>query len=85
MDAGRLQLESALRVRDVYKNEYTLSKRSINDLLSVEQDVWAATSAKIMAEYDAWSSAINYASAVDNLMPIIGVEKNVAAKLPDLS
>ena len=85
MDAGRLQLESALRARDVYKNEYTLSKRSINDLLSVEQDVWAATSAKIMAEYDAWSSAINYASAVDNLMSIIGVEKNVAAKLPDLS
>ena len=81
----REQLENALRARDVYKNEYTLSKRSINDLLSVEQDVWSATSAKIMAEYDGWSSAINYASAVDNLMPLIGIEKNAAAKLPDLS
>ncbi len=43
---GSLQLENALRARAVYKNEYTLSKRSINDLLSVEQDVWQATSAK---------------------------------------
>ena len=85
MEAGKRQLENALRARDVYKNEYTLSKRSINDLLSVEQDVWAATSAKIMAEYDGWSAAINYASAVDNLMPLIGIEKNAAAKLPDLS
>ena len=85
MEAGKQQLENALRARDVYKNEYTLSKRSINDLLSVEQDVWQATSAKIIAEYDGWSSAINYASAVDNLMPLIGIEKNAAAKLPDLS
>ena len=59
------------------QNEYTLSKRSINDLLSVEQDVWSATSAKIMAEYDGWSAAINYASAVDNLMPLIGIEKTL--------
>ncbi|PNF10873.1 type I secretion system outer membrane protein [Enterobacter cancerogenus] len=84
-EAGKRQLESALRARDVYKNEYTLSKRSINDLLSVEQDVWQAISAKIMAEYDGWSAAINYASAVDNLMPLVGIETNAAAKLPDLS
>lgn len=85
IDAGRRQLESALRTRQVYKNEYTLSKRSINDLLSVEQDVWAATSARITAEYDGWNSAINYASAVDNLMALIGIEKSAAAKLPDLN
>ena len=85
MEAGKQQLENALRARDVYKNEYTLSKRSINDLLSVEQDVWQATSAKIIAEYDGWSAAINYAAAVDNLLPLIGIEKNAAAKLPDLS
>ncbi len=85
IDAGRRQLESALRTRQVYKNEYTLSKRSINDLLSVEQDVWAATSARITAEYDGWNSAINYASAVDNLMSLIGIEKSAAAKLPDLN
>lgn len=36
MNAGNIQLQSALRAREVYKNEYTLSKSS-NDLLSVEQ------------------------------------------------
>ena len=85
MEAGNVQLENALRAREVYKNEYTLGKRSINDLLSVEQDVWQATSSKISAEYDIWASAVNYASAVDNLMQRIGIEKNAAAKLPDLS
>lgn len=85
MEAGKVQLENALRAREVYKNEYTLGKRSINDLLSVEQDVWQATSSKISAEYDSWASAVNYASAVDNLMQRIGIEKNAAAKLPDLS
>lgn len=85
MDAGKMQLENALRTREVYKNEYTLSKRSINDLLSVEQDVWQATLSKIMAEYDSWSAAINYATAIDNLLPALGVEKNAAAKLPNLS
>ena len=84
INAGSLQLENANRTREVYKSEYTLSKRSINDLLSVEQDVWQATSSKIMAEYDSWSAAINYATAVDNLLPLIGIEKNAAAQLPDL-
>ncbi|EMH4161542.1 TolC family outer membrane protein [Pluralibacter gergoviae] len=82
--AGRLQLETALRARDVYKNEYTLSKRSINDLLSVEQDVWQATSSKIIAEYDSWSAAVNYEAAIDNLLPAVGVDKNAGARLPDL-
>jgi type I secretion outer membrane protein, TolC family len=85
MQAGIQQLNNALRTRDVYKNEYTLSKRSINDLLSVEQDVWQSTLSKISAEYDGWSAAITYASAIDNLMPIAGIEKNAEAKLPDLS
>lgn len=85
MQAGVQQLNNALRTRDVYKNEYTLSKRSINDLLSVEQDVWQSKLSKISAEYDGWSAAINYASAIDNLMPITGIEKNAEAKLPDLS
>lgn len=84
INAGSLQLENANRTREVYKSEYTLSKRSINDLLSVEQDVWQATSSKIIAEYDSWSAAITYATAVDNLLPLIGIEKNAAAQLPDL-
>lgn len=85
MLAGQSQLENAILTRSVYKNEYTLSKRSINDLLSVEQDVWQAASARINAAYDSWSAGISYASAIDTLMPLVGIEKNVAAKLPDLS
>ena len=84
LDAGNMQLQSALRAREVYKNEYTLSKRSINDLLSVEQDVWQAMSSRIIAEFDSWSAAINYETAVDNLLPAVGVEKNAGARLPDL-
>ncbi len=81
---GIKQIANAERTRQVYKNEYTLSKRSINDLLSVEQDVWQATSSKIMAEYDSWTAAINYATATDNLLPLIGIPKNAATTLPDL-
>lgn len=84
MATGVAQLENAKRARDVYKNEYTLSKRSINDLLSVEQDVWQASSSKIMAEYDSWVAAVNYASAVDDLLPSIGIKKGVASTLPEL-
>lgn len=85
LEVGVMQISNAERTRQVYKNEYTLSKRSINDLLSVEQDVWQATSSKIMAEYDSWVAAINYATATDSLLPLIGIQKNAAAKLPDLS
>ncbi|KMK25783.1 CyaE [Pluralibacter gergoviae] len=84
LDAGNMQLQNALWAREVYKNEYTLSKRSINDLLSVEQDVWQAMSSRIIAEFDSWSAAINYETAVDNLLPAVGVEKNAGARLPDL-
>ncbi|VXB62817.1 CyaE [Pantoea brenneri] len=42
--AGEVQLESADHTRNVYADEYRLSKRSLNDLLSVEQDVFQADS-----------------------------------------
>lgn len=83
-DAGKFQLVSAEQTRNVYRNEYTLNKKSINDLLSVEQDVWQAKSSQINAKYDGWSAAVNYATAIDNLLPLIGIEKQAAKKLPDL-
>lgn len=83
-DAGKFQLVNAIQTRSVYKNEYTLSKKTINDLLSVEQDVWQAESSRINAEYDGWSAAIQYATALDNLLPLIGIEKQASKKLPDL-
>ena len=83
-DAGKFQLVNAEQTRRVYKHEYTLSKKSINDLLSVEQDVWQAESSRINAEFDGWNAAISYATAIDNLLPLIGIEKQASKKLPDL-
>lgn len=85
MVVGSLQFENVLCVCVVYKNEYILSKWSINDLFSVEQDVWQVMFVKIMVEYDGWSVVINYVFVVDNFMMFIGVEKNVVVKLFDLS
>lgn len=74
--AGELQLLSAGQARGVYRDEYQLSKRSLNDLLSVEQDVFSAQSAAIVARYDAWDAAVRYAGAVDNLLDMLGIERN---------
>ena len=73
--AGELQLLSAGQARGVYRDEYQLSKRSLNDLLSVEQDVFSAESAAILARYDVWDAAVRYAGAVDNLLDMLGIER----------
>ncbi|NBD00423.1 TolC family outer membrane protein [Atlantibacter hermannii] len=73
--AGELQRLSAGQARGVYRDEYQLSKRSLNDLLSVEQDVFSAESAAIVARYDAWDAAVRYAGAVDNLLDMLGIER----------
>ncbi|MBW7982455.1 TolC family outer membrane protein [Enterobacillus tribolii] len=82
--AGGMQFASASQTRDVYKNEYKLGKRSLNDLLSVEQDVFQAQSAEITANYDSWSAAVNYAAAVNNLLPLSGINIGPANGLPEL-
>lgn len=83
-EVNKQQVLNADQTREVYKNEYTLNKRSINDLLSVEQDVWQAISSQINSQYDAWAAAINYATSLDTLLPLLGIEKNIRAGLPDL-
>lgn len=82
--AGSQQLISARQTRDVYKNEYKLSSRSLNDLLSVEQDVFQAEFSQISADYDGWVAAVNYATAVNNLLPLSGINTVAADTLPDL-
>jgi len=84
--AGEAQLASAEHTRSVYADEYRLSKRSLNDLLSVEQDVFQADSMRIMALYDGWNATVRYAAAVDNLLDIMGIdrEKNSGEMLPSL-
>jgi adhesin transport system outer membrane protein len=73
--AGEVQLESANHTRNVYADEYRLSKRSLNDLLSVEQDVFQADSSRITALYDGWDATVRYAAAVDNLLDIMGIDR----------
>lgn len=73
--AGEVQLESADHTRKVYADEYRLSKRSLNDLLSVEQDVFQADSSRITALYDGWDATVRYAAAVDNLLDILGIDR----------
>ncbi len=83
--ASQSQYENALRAREVYRNEYKLSKRSLNDLLSVEQDVWQAESSRITADYDGWAAAVNYAAAIDSLLPLAGIAKDATNTLPNLN
>lgn len=83
-DAGNAQSQSARRTRDVYKNEYKLGNRSLNDLLSVEQDVFQASSSEINASFDGWVAAVNYAAAVNNLIPLAGIKEGLYNDLPEL-
>lgn len=84
--AGDAQMISANRARAVYRDEYRLSKRSLNDLLSIEQDVFQAESSSIVARYDAWDAAVRYAGAADNLLDMLGIERSrtVGDDLPAL-
>lgn len=84
--AGEAQMQSANRARGVYRDEYRLSKRSLNDLLSIEQDVFQAESSTIVARYDAWDAAVRYAGAADNLLDMLGIERSrtVGDDLPAL-
>lgn len=83
-EAAIQQYLSAENTRDVYKNEYKLSTRSLNDLLSVEQDVFQAEYSRIAANYDGWAAAISYASAVNNLLPLAGIVSDMPKPLPNL-
>jgi len=82
--AGTLQHRNAIRTRDVYKDEYKLGKRSLNDLLSVEQDVYQAAYSQTLADFDGWIAAVSYAAATDNLLPLVGIQKNITSTLPEL-
>lgn len=84
--AGEIQYASAERARGVYQGEYQLSKRSLNDLLSVEQDVFQADTSTITARYDGWDAAVRYAAAADNLLDMLGIERSrtVGDTLPSL-
>ncbi len=74
--AGEEQFGSATHTRSVYQDEYKLSKRSLNDVLSVEQDVFQADTSRIGALYDGWDATVRYAAAVDNLVDMLGIDRH---------
>src|SRR5471030_83089 len=80
--AGEEQYGSATHTRSVYQDEYKLSKRSLNDLLSVEQDVFQADTMRIGALYDGWDATVRYAAAVDNLVDMLGIDRQKQTVTP---
>ncbi|MFS7253628.1 TolC family outer membrane protein [Rahnella rivi] len=84
LQASADQLQDSVHSRDVYKNEYKLNQRTLNDLLSVEQDVFQAQFSQVSARYDSWYSQINYATAMNDLLPQLGINQGVSQSLPDL-
>lgn len=82
--ASAEQLQDSVRSRDVYKSEYKLNQRTLNDLLSVEQDVFQAKFSQISAKYDSGYSLVNYATAVNDLLPQLGINQGAKQSLPDL-
>lgn len=67
------QLKAARKTREVYRNEYTLNNRSLNDLLSVEQDVFQAQQAQTMAEYDSLQASLSYAVSTNVLLKKLNI------------
>ena len=84
VQASAAQLQDSIRSRDVYKSEYKLNQRTLNDLLSVEQDVFQAKFSQISARYDSGYSLVNYATAVNDLLPQLGINQGHGQSLPDL-
>ncbi|MCU1748565.1 TolC family outer membrane protein [Pseudomonas sp. 6D_7.1_Bac1] len=78
------QVDIANHTRDVYQNEYKLGYRSLNDLLSVEQDVFQALSSSSSAKFDRYDAAINYAVVQNTLLQLLGVDSPSEQALPDL-
>ncbi|MFV0450015.1 MAG: TolC family protein [Vibrio sp.] len=75
--AKRLKNESAIqnstakKAKDIYQDEYLLGKRSLNDLLTAEQDLVQAIQAEVNAHFDGLMAAINYLSIRGELLNVI--------------
>nr|WP_300310153.1 TolC family outer membrane protein [Halomonas sp.] len=81
--AAQRQLQSSLKSRDVYRDEYLLGNRSVNDLLSTEQEVYQAKVAVKTAMYDQWKAVIDYRTAIHQLLPALRVQAR-SDLLPDI-
>lgn len=81
---SRYQIDIAKQTRDIYQEEYKLGDRSLNDLLSVEQDVFQALSSDVAAKFDRYEAVINFAVAQNTLLPLLGVDSPSEQALPEL-
>lgn len=79
------QVDIATAARQVYLDEYRLSRRTVNDLMTVEQDLYQAHLALANAEFDGWDAAVAYAAAVDRLVELLKIHRvEPANALPDI-
>ncbi|MFI8482762.1 TolC family outer membrane protein [Pseudomonas sp. NPDC078700] len=67
------QVGIAQHARSVYLDEYKLSRRSVNDLVTVEQDLHQSKLSLRNAEFDRWDAAVDYAAAVDRLVNVLNI------------
>ncbi len=61
------QNRNAQRAKDIYQDEYLLGKRSLSDLLSVEQDLVQSVQSKINANSDGLVAVVNYLAITGEL------------------
>jgi adhesin transport system outer membrane protein len=54
---------SIVRVRDLYREQYTLGTRSILDLLNAEQEIYQAAADEEAVRHDLWGSLVSYVGA----------------------
>ncbi len=63
-----MQNKNAQRAKNIYQDEYLLGKRSLNDLLTVEQDLVQAIQSQINANFDSLLAVVNYLSISGELL-----------------
>ena len=61
-------IELANNARELYWQEYTLNKRSLNDVLNTDRDVFLAESERITAEADGIKASVRAAAATGTLV-----------------
>jgi outer membrane protein, adhesin transport system len=69
-------IELAKNARELYWQEYTLNKRSLNDVLSTDRDVFLAESERIMAESDGIKAWVRAAAATGTLVKTLTSPNN---------
>ncbi|MCO6177486.1 TolC family protein [Ciceribacter sp. RN22] len=73
----RTQLDRAEALRDLYEEQFTLGDRSLNDLISVQSDVYRIERTLIEARYDMLDLQYGAAAALGRLQEMLAKVKDV--------